>query len=128
MKFHRKVSAALLVVLSLAAAKHSMAYCQTGKDVSWHWTWAIHTLSCGGNNLATFWLNPNGGHYQHAKINLNPGRDYAQLLGLTQSGAYVAGCSVDDLNPDNVPTYLNWNGTQNPSCEQAYIAHIVAGG
>lgn len=94
----------------------------------WHGDWAIKTLSCGGNSLATFWTNPNGTNYQHAKINLKPGRDYAQLLGLTQSGAYVAGCSVDDLTPDNVPAYLNWNGTQNPSCAQAYIAHIVAGG
>lgn len=124
--FH-KVSAALVAIVSLTAASNSLA-CQVGEDISWHWSSPIRTLTCGGSNLATFWLNPNGTHYQHAKINLNPGKSYAQLLGMTQSGAYVSGCSVDDLTPDNVPAYLNWNGTQNPSCAQAYIAHIVAGG
>ena len=127
--FH-KVSAALLAIVSLTTATDSMAYCQTGRDITWYWySHDYVTLSCGtSGNLATFELNPNGTNHKHARINLLPGKDYAQLLGLTISGAYVTGCSVDDLTPNNVPAYLNWNGTQNPSCSQAYTAHMVAGG
>lgn len=122
-------NAALLAVVSLAVAQDAMAYCQTGRDVAWYWYQDYITLSCAGSGtLATFELNPNSTLFKNARINLKPGKDYAQLLGLTQSGAYVTGCSVDDLSPNNVPASLNWNGTQNPSCSQAFIAHMVAGG
>lgn len=132
MKVFHKVSAALLAIVGLTTASDSMA-CQTGRDISWYWySHDYVTLSCGTprHAVATFELNPNGTDHKNARINLLPGpqADYAQLLGLTQSGAYVSGCSVDDLTPDNVPAYLNWNGTQNPSCAQAYIAHMVGGG
>jgi hypothetical protein len=127
MKVFHRVSAALLAIVSLAVASDSMA-CQIGQDVGWN-GYAYFTLSCAGSgNLATFELQPNGNSHKNARINLLPGKSYAQLLGMTQSGDYVSGCGVDDLSPDNVPAYLNWNGTQSPSCSQAYIAHMVAGG
>jgi hypothetical protein len=129
MKVFHKVSAALLAIVGLTAASDSMAYCQTGRDIAWYWYPDYVTLSCGSSgSLATFELNPNSTNYKNARINLLPGKDYAQLLGMTQSGAYVSNCGVDDLTPDNVPAYLNWNGTQSPNCAQAYIAHMVAGG
>jgi hypothetical protein len=127
MKLFHQVSAALLAIVSLTTASDSMAYCQTGQDMSWHYLTSYVTLSCGGQNLADFVLNPKGTSFQHASVNLLPGRDYAQLLGMTQWGTYVSGCGIDDLTPDNVPVYLNWNNTQN-ICSQAYIAHMVAGG
>ena len=126
-----KVSAALLAIASLTTATDSMAYCQVYRDITW---WGNShdqvTLTCEIpiRHLATFELNPNGTNHKNAKINLLPGKQYAQLAGLTYSGAYIPGCQVDDLNPDNVPVKLNWWGTENPSCNQAYTAHMVAGG
>jgi hypothetical protein len=129
MKVFHKVSAALLAIVSLAVASDSMA-CQVGRDIPWYWySHDYVTLSCAGSgNLATFELNPLGTNHMHARINLLPGKSYAQLIGLDYSGNYISGCQVDDLSPDNVPAYLNWNGTSNPSCAGAFFAHMVAGG
>ena len=86
------------------------------------------SLSCQNINLADFQLNTRSGPgYPNAVVNLKGGT-YAQILGLTQGGAYVQGCDVDDLVADNVPVYLNWSwGKQAPQCQQAYLAYLVAG-
>ena len=126
MNVFRKLSAALLSVVSLTAAGDAMAACNTSLQIGW-WGSSYHTLSCQNTNLATFHLSPYYWKYfKHAEVNLTGGT-WAQLFGLTQSGSYVSGCSVDDLTANNSPVYLNWNGTENPTCDQAHVALMSAG-
>jgi hypothetical protein len=126
MNVFRKMTAALLAIFSLAAANDAMAACSTSTQVAW-WDHTYHTLRCQNTNLADFQLNPESSKsYKHAQLNLTGGT-WAQIHGLTQSGAYVSGCSADDLSANNSPVYLNWNGTQNPNCEQAFLALLGAG-
>lgn len=123
--FH-KMSAALLAIVSLTTASDAMAHCSTQQQVAWNGM-QTRSLSCQNTSLADFWLNPySWKNYQHARVNLTGGT-WAQFFGLTQSGAQVTGCSVDDLTANNVPVYLNWNGYENPSCSQAYLALLSAG-
>jgi hypothetical protein len=125
-----KVSAALLAIVGLTTASDSMAYCQTGKDLSWWGAGPTYvTLSCAGSgDLATFELNTNGTSHRNARMNLLPGKHYAQIVGYDYSGNSVSGCLADDMTPNNVPAYLNWGGWENPSCSGAFIAHMVAAG
>jgi hypothetical protein len=75
---------------------------------------------------ADFQLNTRyPGGYNNAIVNLVSGT-YAQVLGMTQNGAYVQGCQADDLTANNSPVYLNWWNTVG-ACQQAFIAELRAG-
>ena len=130
MKVFHQVSAALLAIVGLTTASDSMAYCQTYRDLTWWGASYTHvTLSCAGSgDLATFELQLNGNSHRNARMNLLPGKHYAQIVGYDYSGTFISGCLADDMTPDNVPAYLNWGGWENPSCSGAYTAHMVAAG
>jgi hypothetical protein len=129
MQMFHKAGAVLAAVIGLTVASDAMAGC----GASWQGAWTsggaqYRSLSCQNINLADFQLNTRGqGYTNNAVVNLQGGT-YAQVLGMTQWGAYVQGCDVDDLVADNVPVYLNWSwGKQAPQCAQAHIAYLVAG-
>jgi hypothetical protein len=127
--FH-KAGAALLAVVAFTVGADAMAHCDVQQQKAWRFTPSLYTtLTCWSHNrwinLADFQLQTNGGSWPNARVNLTGGT-YSQILGLTQSGAYVAGCSADDLTANNIPVYLNWNN-QNAACQQAYLALLAAG-
>jgi hypothetical protein len=130
MQMFHKAGVALAAVVGLTVATDAMAACAA----SWQGAWKFagpqyRTLSCQGTNLANFQLNtkPPPVVYPNAVVNLTGGT-YSHVQGLTQGGAEVQGCSVDDLLADNVPVYLNWSGSKYaPQCSQAHLAYLVAG-
>jgi hypothetical protein len=129
MEMLQKVGAALVAIVGLTVTSDAMAGCGASWQGSWTFGGAQYrSLSCQNIYLADFQLNTRGSGYpNNAVVNLKNGT-WSQILGLTQSGAYVQGCDVDDLVADNVPVYLNWSwGKQAPQCQQAYIANLAAG-
>jgi hypothetical protein len=130
MEMLQKVGVALVAIVGLTVTSDAMAGCGASWQGAW---WSVgpqyRTLSCQNIQLADFQLNtrPPPSSYVNAVVNLKGGT-WSQILGLTQSGAYVQGCDVDDLVADNVPVYLNWSwGKQAPQCSQAFIAYLAAG-